>query len=59
MNLAIGPLRSTRRACQQAIMVQETQFFTTMGNVTTIDPSGRIIMRRDASGAAQVVLSSP
>ncbi len=40
-------------------MVQETQFFTTMGNVTTIDPSGRIIMRRDASGAAQVVLSSP
>ncbi len=57
-NLQIGPLASTGRACEQAILQQEAQFFTAMGNVTTFDTSGPIIMLRDASGAMQVVLTS-
>ena len=59
LNLAIGPLRSTKRACEPPVMLQEAQFFTAMGKITTIDPSGRMIMLRDDSGATQVLLSSP
>jgi len=56
--VAIGPLASTRMACEPAIMTQEAQFFTAMDKVTTLDPSGAMIMLRDASGAMQVVLTT-
>jgi heat shock protein HslJ len=57
--LTIGPLGSTRKACEPAVMTQETQFFTALGKITTLDPSGPMIMLRDASGATQVVLTRP
>jgi heat shock protein HslJ len=58
-SLVIGPLRSTKKACEPAILLQEQQFFTALGKATRIDPSGGSIMLRDDSGAIQVVLSSP
>jgi heat shock protein HslJ len=56
-DLRIGPLASTRRACEPAILDQETRFLAALGRVTTFDTSGPTVMLRDAGGAMQVVLA--
>jgi heat shock protein HslJ len=56
-DLRIGPLASTRRACEPSIMDQETRFLAALSRVTTFDTSGPTRMLRDAGGAMQVVLA--
>jgi heat shock protein HslJ len=56
-SVRIGPLASTRRACEPAVMEQEAQLLAAMGKVAAFDTSGPTAMLRDASGAMQVVLA--
>jgi heat shock protein HslJ len=55
-SLTVGPLATTMKACEQAIMDQETQFLTALQTPTTVEPSGATVTLRDSSGATQVVL---
>jgi heat shock protein HslJ len=55
-SLTVGPLATTMKACEQAIMDQETQFLTALQTPTTVEPSGANVTLRDASGATQVIL---
>lgn len=55
-SLTVGPLVSTKKACDQAIMDQETQFLTALETPTTVEPSGATITLRAADGATQVIL---
>jgi heat shock protein HslJ len=56
-SLTVGPLVSTKKACDQAIMDQETQFLTALQTPTTVEPSGATITLRAADDATQVVLA--
>jgi len=55
--VAIGPLASTRMACAQDIMDQETAFLTALQASTTVEQSGANVTLRDGSGAIQVTLA--
>jgi len=55
-NVAIGPLVTTRKACEQPVMDQETQFLTALQTPSTVEQSGGILTLRAASGATQVTL---
>ena len=55
-SLTVGPLATTMKACEQAIMDQETQFLAALQTPTKVEPSGATVTLRDASGATQVVL---
>jgi heat shock protein HslJ len=55
-SLTVGPLATTMKACEQAIMDQETQFLAALQTPTTVETSGATVTLRDASGATQVVL---
>ena len=55
--LTVGPLATTMKACEQAVMDQETQFLSALQTPTTVETSGATVTLRDASGATQVVLS--
>ena len=55
-SLTVGPLATTMKACEQAIMDQEAQFLTALQTPTTVEPSGATVTLRDASGATQVIL---
>lgn len=55
--LKIGPLASTMKACEQALMDQEQQFLTALQAATTFSQSGPVLtLKNDA--ANQVTLSS-
>jgi heat shock protein HslJ len=54
--VAIGPLVTTRKACEQPSMDQETQFLTALQTPSTVEQNGGIITLRAASGATQVTL---
>ena len=56
-SLTVGPLVSTKKACDQALMDQESQFLTAMETPTTVETSGGTVTLRAADGATQVVLS--
>ncbi len=56
-SLTVGPLATTRKACEQSIMDQETAFLTALQTPTTVETSGPTVTLRDASGATQVVLA--
>ena len=56
-SLTVGPLASTKKACDQALMDQESQFLAALQTPTTVEPSGATITLRDANGAMQVGLS--
>jgi heat shock protein HslJ len=55
-SLTVGPLATTRKACEQDIMDQEMQFLAALQTPTTVEPSGATVTLRDASGATQVIL---
>ena len=55
--VTIGPLASTMKACDEAIMTQETQFLTALQTPATVETSGATVTLRDASGATQVTLA--
>ena len=54
--VTIGPLASTMKACDQAIMDQETAFLTALQTPSSVEQAGTSITLRDASGAMQVNL---
>ena len=54
--VAIGPLVTTRKACEQPVMDQETEFLTALQTPSTVEQNGGIITLRAASGATQVTL---
>jgi heat shock protein HslJ len=56
-SLTVGPLATTFKACEQAIMDQEAQFLKALQTPTTVETSGPTVTLRDSSGATQVVLS--
>ena len=56
-NLTVGPLISTKKACEQAVMDQETLFLTALQTPTTVETNGGIVTLRAASGETQVVLA--
>ena len=56
-SLTVSQLVTTRKACDQAIMDQETQFLTALQTPTTVETSGATITLRAADGATQVVLA--
>ena len=56
--VTIGPLATTMKACEQAIMDQETQFLTALQTPANVETSGGTVTLRDSSGATQVVLGT-
>lgn len=56
-SLTVGPLVSTKKACDQAVMDQEAQFLAALETPTTVETSGGIVTLRAANGETQVVLS--
>ncbi len=57
-DLKVGPLASTRKACEQAIMDQEAQFLTALQTPTKVEPSGATVTLRAANGETQVILAA-
>jgi heat shock protein HslJ len=55
--VTIGPLGSTRMACDQAVMDQETQLLAALQVPSTVEVSGGNVTLRDADGAMQVTLA--
>jgi len=55
--VTIGPLATTRKACDQAIMDQETEFLTALQTPATVEQSGGTVTLRDAAGAMQVTFA--
>jgi heat shock protein HslJ len=55
--VTIGPLASTMKACDEAIMTQETQFLTALQTPATVETTGGNVTLRDSSGATQVTLA--
>jgi len=55
--VTVGPLASTMKACDEAIMTQETQFLTALQTPATVETTGGTVTLRDASGATQVTLA--
>ena len=55
--LKVGPLASTRMACEKpaGVMEQEALYLAALQNAATYDISGNTLTIRDASGAMQVV----
>ena len=51
-----GPLASTMKACDQAIMDQEAAFLTALQTPSSVEQAGATVTLRDASGAMQVNL---
>ncbi len=52
--IQIGPVASTRMACEEPVMATEQQFFAALENSTTYTVSGTSLNLRDADGATQV-----
>jgi len=57
-NLTVGPLVSTKKACEQNLMDQEQQFLTALQTPTTVETSGGVVTLRAASGETQVTLAA-
>jgi heat shock protein HslJ len=56
--VTVGPLAGTMKACEQAIMDQETQFLTALQTPgLAVETSGGTVTLRDPSGATQVTLA--
>ena len=56
-SVTIGPLASTRMACDQAVMDQEAAFLTALQTPSTLEQSGANVSLRDSTGATQVTLA--
>ena len=54
----IGPLVTTRKACEQPVMDQETQFLTALQTPATVEQNGGIVTLRVSDGATQVTLAA-
>jgi heat shock protein HslJ len=56
--VAIGPLATTRKACEDDVMTQEAAFVAAMENATTVAIDGSTMELRDDEGALQVSFSA-
>ena len=52
-SVTIGPLASTRKACEQEIMDQEMAFFAALQTPATVEQRGAVVNLRDADGATR------
>ena len=55
--VVIGPLSTTRKACEQDVMDQEAAFLTALQTPSSVEQGGATVTLRDASGAMQVNLA--
>ena len=55
--VTIGPLATTRKACEQAVMDQETAFLAALQTPATVEQNGGVVTLRAADGATQVTLA--
>jgi heat shock protein HslJ len=53
-SIEIGPLASTRKACEPDVMTQEAAYLAALENATTVTIDGSTLELRDADGALQV-----
>jgi heat shock protein HslJ len=53
-SVQIGPLATTRKACEADVMTQESAFIAAMQNATTVAIDGSALELRDDEGALQV-----
>ena len=56
-NLSIGPLASTRLACEQSLMDQEAAYLKALESTTRYGFENDLLVLRDASGATQAIFS--
>ncbi len=56
---AIGPLGTTRMACAEDVMAQETAFLAALQGVGLVEPRAQSLELRDRSGGVLVALSRP
>jgi len=52
--LTIGPIASTRKACADDVMNEESAYFAALGNVAKFEIDGDTLTLRDSSGSTQV-----
>ncbi len=52
--LSIGPVASTKKACEEEVMQTEAAYFAALGNTVTYQLSAGTLTLRDANGATQV-----
>jgi heat shock protein HslJ len=57
--VAIGPLATTRMACAEDIMAQETSFLAALQGVGRIEPRGRLLLLQNLTGSTLVQLVRP
>ncbi len=55
----IGRLATTRLACEEDVMTQETAFLEALGGVSFVEPRGSTLLLTDRNGAISMVLSRP
>jgi heat shock protein HslJ len=58
-SLTFGPLATTRMACAQPIMDQETAFFQALQTTATFSFESGQLWLRDANGSTQVIFAAP
>jgi heat shock protein HslJ len=56
---AIGPLATTRAACADDLMTQETAYLAALSGVARVEPRGATLQLQDRNGAAVVILARP
>ena len=56
---AIGPLATTRRACPEDVMAQETAFLAALQGVGRVEPRGQTLFLQDLQGNNLVILVRP
>jgi heat shock protein HslJ len=54
----IGPLVTTRMACEQDVMDQEAQYLAALQASTSVESVGGVVTLRDATGSTQVTLAA-
>ena len=54
LDVTIGPLASTQKACEQPLMDQEAAFLKALQTPARVEPGGGTVRLRDAAGAIQV-----
>ena len=54
--ISIGPLASTRMACEPAVMDAEAAWFTLLGNTAQVELAGTQLILKDSTGAQIAVL---
>jgi heat shock protein HslJ len=56
---AIGPLASTRMACAEDVLAQETAFLAALQGVARVERRGAILQLKDRTGGVAVLLIKP